>query len=111
MNRTTVTVSIGRSLPRGGELAARPWGNFKDRTLAIVLSEANSFNDIHFTGEGQGWYQGEAEASYTIVATIDEALLGELQARLSVLAHVFGQESVAVTAGTTTLVAAVRGRR
>lgn len=108
---TTVTVSIGRNYGQASSLAGQPmdagrWSRFIARTEAIVLAACSSFNDIHFTGEGRGWYQGQAEASFTIIATIQADLLPELQARLSILARIFGQDSIAVTAGQTTIVEA-----
>ncbi len=106
----TVIVSIGRncgSIP----LSKVQWDKFVARTTSIVLNACGSFGDIHFTGKGQGWYQGQAEESFTIIATIDAGLVDELKARLSILAHVFGQDSIAVTTGTTDIVTAVKSRR
>lgn len=109
--QTTAIVSVGRKLSTGGELADRHWGQFTDRVLAIVLLGADRFDDIHFTGFGQGRYEGQLEDSFTVVATIDAALVDELKARLSITAHIYGQDSIAVTTGTTDIVAAVKGRR
>lgn len=102
---STTTISIGRNTATG-PMSGPQWDRFQRRTEAIVLAACGSFRDLLFTGAGTGQWEGVEEESFTLVAIIDAELLVELQARLAMLAKVFGQEAIAVTAGQTVLAGA-----
>ena len=102
---TTVTVSIGRNIGRtfdfpssyevGDALNDAMWAKFKSEVTDLLAFDGG----IHFLGEGVGYFEGDTEQSYTVVATVDNPV--GLYHRLADLAPLFGQESIALTTGST----------
>ena len=100
----TVTVSIGRSIPGGGQLTNKAWSDFRFATLIEVERTAKA---IYFDGIGLGRWEDGYEDSYTIVAAYYFLSgIATLQTELAKLAAAYSQESIAVTIGQTELIEA-----
>jgi hypothetical protein len=90
-------ISIGRNV-RDSELSDVDWDAFIRSTKGLV-DETNNDGNVHYFGTGEGVYLGETEESFTIVYTVDENDLDYLRTGLTMLAHAYDQESIALTLG------------
>jgi hypothetical protein len=99
---STITVSIGRNVPRHLPLTAVEWRTFRNETLATV----ETFGEVHFFGEGTGVYQGSTEESFTVVGTVED--IAGIRRSLAILATFYRQDSIALTQGTTSFVEGAR---
>lgn len=109
----TVILSIGiPAYPHEpGYLSGDLWIVFRDDLKAVSRRHAAG-RLLHFRGEGTGNYVDDngvahEELSYTVVFTLHEdTSLDELRRDLAGLARCYGQDSIALTIGQTTLVRA-----
>lgn len=95
----TVVISIGRNigkLPMG----ATAWDRFKADVMEVV---DNGENKIHFTGNGNGYYEGR-EDSFTVIFNAEVTSLARIEQSLKPIAKKYDQEAIALTVGTTELV-------
>ncbi len=96
---STATVTIGRNVD--DQPMSDVWWTLFRKYVVSSVSDAST--EIYFTGEGQGGWDGEGEAAFTVVFALrPDAQLLEL--RLSTLAEVFHQDAIAFTVGETNLV-------
>jgi hypothetical protein len=99
--RNTITVSIGRNVPNQNPLTDMGWRRFQhDTTRALRNLDA----DIHFSGTGKGYFQGQTEESATWVATIVSYKLPTLRLALKAIAKTWSQDCIALTIGQTEFV-------
>ena len=92
---TTVVVGIGRNV--GDEpMSDERWADFRAATADEVFFASGK---LHFEGEGTGYFEGRAERSYTLVATVENPV--GLYHALADLAREFNQDSIALTTGNT----------
>lgn len=99
----SVTVSIGRNLgtvPMASDL----WDTYCADTLRAVRQCSSA---IHYLGLGEGIYDGMTEDSFTLVGSVYRDSIDRLAYALGVLAETYGQDSVAMSVGTTELVARI----
>ena len=98
----TVTISIGRGLPTGGDLSAPEWAAFIDGVRRIVAPRGVVFVDAaRSTGEWDG--VPEESATFVVGQVTPDGAAG-IARETAALARHFQQEAVAVTTGTTALV-------
>ena len=92
---TTVTVSIGRNV--GDEpMSDERWYAFREATHEVLDARGTA---IHFEGTGTGYFEGNIEQSFTLVATVENVV--GLYHALATLAGEFDQDSIALTTGAT----------
>lgn len=98
----SLTVSIGRNLPNGGQLQEDAWQGF---TADIVRNLKSNCGMIYFVGFGTGIYNGEEEESFTVIAENPSfTAMAAIRVSLSLLANAYGQEAVSMTEGETKFV-------
>ena len=112
----TVTVSIGRGIPGGGEMTTREWRRFKAEVRAVLgwvaLREGSSASDRGLrrgeiyvdAAKTFGEWEGQREESATWVASIWAGEAETLEGSLRSICADFGQDAIALTVGDTTLV-------
>lgn len=101
----TMTVSIGRNV-EGVPMGEHAWQDFR-ALLVSVLEHHECFHKTpYFAGVGHGWYEGAMEESFTVVCEglPVYAMWMDFIADLGKLREEFGQDSIAVTTGTTRFV-------
>lgn len=98
----TVTISIGRGLPGGGEMGRHEWAAFIDGVRRIIAPRGVVFVDAaRSVGEWQG--QAEESATFVVGEVAPEGVDGILR-EAAALSRLFEQDAIAVTAGSTALV-------
>ena len=110
---TTVTISIGRNTTPGGvhvvPLTANKWAGFRAGvSLALADASGNALGDLVVyvaDAKSTGAWFGTPEESRTWVASATTFRLEYLRLRLERLARINGQDAIALTIGTTELVA------
>lgn len=96
----TVTISIGRGLPTGGDMDDAQWDAFIDGVRRVCQHHGVVFVDAaRSVGEWDG--VPEESATFVVGEVRRPRALSDDAAGLGVL---YGQEAVAVTTGTTALV-------
>lgn len=98
----TVTISIGRGLPDGGEMSAPEWAAFIDGVRRIIVPRGTVHVDA---ARSVGQWDGIPEESATFVVgdVTPDGVAGILR-EAATLSRFFQQDAVAVTTGTTALV-------
>ena len=98
----TVTISIGRGLPGGGDMDAAQWAAFIDGVRRIIAPRGVVFVDAaRSVGEWQG--QPEESATFVVGEVTPDGVAGILR-EAAALSRLFHQDAIAVTAGSTALV-------
>jgi len=94
---STLTISIGRGLPQGGQLTLSDWNTFRSTVTAIAASRGT----IVQTANGTGTWEGQTEDCFTVSVVggwVDlHSALVEERPILARLAAGFGQEAIAVS--------------
>lgn len=99
----SMTVSIGRNIGNS-PMSQAMWEGFTSSVLRNIRSNTSA---IYFVGFGTGIYEGATEESFTVVSSNPtESALCAIRVSLSLLAHAFKQDSVALTVGETQIVQA-----
>lgn len=99
---STVTISIGRGLPGGGQMDRHAWAAFIDGVRRIIAPRGVVFVDAaRSVGEWQG--QPEESATFVVGEVTPEGVDGILR-EAGALSRQFEQDAIAVTSGTTALV-------
>lgn len=98
----TVTISIGRGLPDGGEMTAPEWAAFIDGVRRIIAPRGVVHVDA---ARSTGVWDGvpEESATFVIGGVSPDGAAGILR-EATVLSRYFQQDAIAVTTGTTALV-------
>lgn len=98
----TVTISIGRGLPGGGEMDGPQWAAFIDGVRRIITPRGVVFVDAaRSVGEWEG--QPEESATFVVGEVTPDGAAGILR-EAEALSRAFEQDAIAVTTGTTALV-------
>ena len=99
----SMTVSIGRNV-NGKPMSDAQWESFTADILRNVRSNTQA---IYFVGFGTGTYEGDSEESFTVVSSNPTtSALCAIEVSLSLFAHAYKQESIALTVGATEFVLA-----
>lgn len=107
MATSTAVISIGRNVGHLPMSSAK-WHDFK-RSIRESTGVLSLDAIPVFEGSGHGVYDGMQEESYTVIlANVRDKDVHALRRRLSILAGMFGQESIALTIGRTEFIAPER---
>ena len=102
MSNQTVIINIG-----GGNLTPERWRDFK-RTLSYGLRYEPS-TVVYTEAEGTGYWEGETEPSYVVVAEMEPETVRAVRIWLVDLARRFNQDAIAMTVGTVDLITQEEG--
>jgi hypothetical protein len=102
MDTKTVTISIGRGVPGGGDMFADEWDDFRNDVRGVL----ETFGATVYVDAAQsvGEWEGVAEESATWVAAVPSDCVEWLRGSLGVLRERYQQDAIALTIGETTLV-------
>lgn len=99
----SMTVSIGRNIG-ATPMSDHLWHSFTSDVLRNIRSNTGA---IYFVGFGEGIYEGTTEESFTVVSSNpSDSALCAIRVSLSLLAHAYRQDSVALSIGATEIVKA-----
>lgn len=103
----TVTITVGRNVPTAGlpvEMDAVQWGGFRDTvTAALGVIGAEVFVAA---AKGTGYWDGIIEENATWVAAVPQGEIEFLRREAARWCRLYSQDAVALTVGSTELIAA-----
>ena len=100
LHTSTLTISVGRNVadvPMSDAL----WLEFR---CAIDTALERIGATLHFYGEGEGYYLGAIETSYTWIASVNSAHIWLVRRELAPICAQFSQDCIALTVGNTEFV-------